>query len=73
MRSRVPPAPGLPGQVLDLGEHAPRTGQHPLPRRGEHDLPAGAAQQTHAEHVLERGERARHGGLRDAELRGGVR
>ena len=64
--------PGPPvHEVVDLGEHPAGVRQHPLPRRGEHDLPAGPAQETHAERVLERGERARHRRLRDAELGGG--
>jgi hypothetical protein len=69
-----PPLPGagFPGQVVDLGQHAARPAQHPLPRRGRHDHPAGAAQQADAERVLQRGQRPGHGRLRHPELRGSV-
>ena len=62
----------LAREVVDLGEHPAGVRQHPLARRGEDELPAGAPQQPHPERVLQAGERARHGRLRDAELGGGT-
>ena len=60
------------GELLLEREHALGADQHRAARRGRRDLAAGAVEQARAESLLERADGERDGGLRDAEVVGGV-